>query len=71
MPGRMVSLRGARIEVPTERQLASRRLNFIFFGQLLLQYSFNFTGMDNETLRRWTYIVKREASEQGQVVTGR
>jgi len=54
-----------------EWQLDARRLNVILLSKLLLQYSFNFTGMDNETLRRWTYIVKREASEQGQVVTGR
>jgi hypothetical protein len=60
-----------RLEVPIKRQLAAWRLNFIFFCKLLLQHSINFTGTDNETLRRRTYVIKREAGEQGQVVTGR
>jgi hypothetical protein len=61
---------GAKV-TNTELRLAAGWLNFISFCGLLLRHLVNLTGTDDEALRRWTYIVKREAGEQGQVMTGR
>jgi hypothetical protein len=33
-------------------------------------YPVNLTGTDDEALGRWTYIVKREARDESQIVTG-
>jgi hypothetical protein len=52
-------------------QLAAWRLHFVFSYKLLRQHSANFTGTDNETLRRRTYKMNREAGKQGQIVTAR
>src|ERR1700739_2937006 len=54
--------------VPHDGAAVERRRSFA--GELFVRRRLYFCGVDHEALGRRAYVVKREASQQGQVMTG-